>query len=98
MSSIIEEYYAQAKVKPVIMKQKLYKLQQHTDISQEFEYWIQNGIYKTVDYVSVNGYTAQKLSVLSEFVDGEAAFMLLIELRENPERANRRILEGFRLK
>jgi len=98
MSSIIEEYYAQAKVMPIIMKQKLSKLQQHTDISLEFEYWIKNGIYRIADCVSVNGYTAQKLSVLSEFVDGEAAFMLLIELRENPERAKRRVSEGFRLK
>jgi len=98
MSNIIKEYYAKAKVMPVIMKQKLNKLQQHTDVSQEFEYWIQNGIYTIENCVSVNGYTAQKLSELSEFVDGEAAFMLLIELRENPERAKRRISEGFRLK
>ena len=98
MSKIIEEYYAQAKAMPIIMKQKLNKLQQHTDVLHEFEYWVQNGIYKTVNCVSVNGYTAQKLSELSEFVDGEAAFMLLIELRENPDRAKRRISEGFLLK
>ena len=98
MSNIIENYYAQANSVPVIIKQKLTKLQQHIDVLLEFEYWIQNGSYKTVDCVSVNGYTAQKLSELSEFVDGEAAFMLLIELRENPDRAKRRILEGFRIK
>jgi len=98
MSKIIEEYYSQAKAMPVLVKQKLNKLQQHTDVLQEFEYWIQNGMYKIADCVSVNGYTAYKLSELSEFVDGEAAFMLLIELRENPERATRRISEGFRIK
>ena len=98
MSKIIEEYYAQANPIPAILKQKIKKFQQHTDVLQEFEYWIQNGAYKSVDYVTVNGYTAQKLAELSEFVDGEAAFMLLIELRENPKRAKRRISEGFRLK
>ena len=98
MNKIIEEYYAQAKAIPVIIEQKMNKLQQHADVLLEFEYWIKNSKYKTVDCVMVNGYTAQKLAELSEFVDGEAAFMLLIELRENPERAKRRISDGFRLK
>ena len=98
MSKIIEEYYAQANPISAILKQKMKKLQQHTDVLQEFEYWIQNSTYKTVNCVTVNGYSAQKIAELSEFADGETAFMLLIELRENPERAKHKISEGFRLK
>jgi molybdenum cofactor biosynthesis enzyme MoaA len=98
MSKIIEEYYAQAKTMPVIVRQKLNKLQRHTDILQEFDHWIQNGTYTAIDCVSVGGYTAQKLAELSEYMNGEGAFMLLIELRENPEKAKRRIADGFRMK
>jgi hypothetical protein len=31
-------------------------------------------------------------------MDGEGAFMLLIELRENPGKAKARITEGFKMK
>ena len=98
MSKIIMEYYEQAKILPVLVKQKLSKLKQHVDIQQEFEHWLQSGKYKMTDCVSVNGYTAQKLAGLSEYIDGEGAFMLLIELRENPEKAMLRISKGFKIK
>jgi hypothetical protein len=98
MSKIIEEYYNQADVMPLLINQKMSKLQKHEDILKEFEYWIESKSYKTEDTVTVNEYTAQKLAELSEFIDGEGAFMLLIELRENPDRAMRRISEGFRMK
>ena len=98
MSNIIKEYYERVNINPVILNQKLNKLQQHTDIKKEFEDWIQNDKYNDNDCVSVNGYTAQKLSDLSEFIDGEGAFMLLIELRETPEKAMKRISEGFKIK
>jgi len=46
----------------------------------------------------VDGYSAQKLAELSRFLDGEGAFMMLIELRENPEKAIKKISEGITLK
>ena len=73
------------------------KLQRNSDICDEFEYWILNKEYKQ-NGVVVNGYSAQKLAELSRFLDGEGAFMLLIELRENPEKAMTKIQEGFKLK
>lgn len=50
------------------------------------------------DSISVEGYTAKSLAALSEYVDGEAAFMLLIELRDSPDKALHRIKGGFKLK
>lgn len=79
------------------MQQKMDKLQRNSDICDEFEYWILNKKYKPNGLV-VNGYSAQKLAELSRFLDGEGAFMLLIELRENPEKAMNKIRDGFKLK
>lgn len=97
MSRLIEEYYKKVKVMPLLLKQKMNKLQRNEDIQEEFEYWIEHKKY-VQNGVSIEGYTAQKLSELSAYIDGEAAFMLLIELREAPEKALRRIRGGFRIK
>lgn len=97
MSEIIENYYEQANVMPLLLKQKMSKLQRNADIMKEFEYWIE---YKTYlqKGISIEGYTAQSLADLSAYIDGEAAFMLLIELREAPARALQRIKSGFKIK
>jgi len=42
-------------------------------------------------------YTAKKLSMLSEYLDGEGAFMYLIKLREDPEKTIERIRKGFQM-
>ena len=98
MSKIIEEYYAKAKVMPLLLKSKLTKLSKHSDIASEFEYWITEKTYKETECVVVEGYTAKKLSEVSMFLDGEGAFMLLIELRDNPKSALEKISNGFKIK
>lgn len=98
MSKIIEEYYAKAKVMPLLLKSKLAKLSKHSDIASEFEYWITEKTYKETECVVVEGYTAKKLSEVSMFLDGEGAFMLLIELRDNPKSALEKISNGFKIK
>lgn len=97
MSKVIENYYKQANVMPLLLKQKMTKLQRNADIMGEFEYWIEHKQYVR-NGVSVEGHTARSLAELSDYTDGEAAFMLLIELREAPERALRRIKNGFKIK
>lgn len=97
MNMIIEEYYAQAKLIPYLLQQKLEKLYRNKDICDEFEYWIENKKYKA-DGLTINGYSAEKLANTSRFLDGEGSFMLLIELRENPEKALKQIQQGFKLK
>ena len=98
MSKIIEEYYAKAKVMPLLLKTKMAKLSKHSDIAAELEYWITEKKYKETNCVAVEGYTAKKLSEMSQYLDGEGAFMLLIELRENPAKALDKIANGFKIK
>ncbi len=98
MSKIIEQYYKQANIMPLLLKQKMEKFQRNEDIMKEFEYWIENHQYKSNGCISIEGYNAKDLAALSDFLDGEGAFILLIELREQPEKAKARILKGFVLK
>lgn len=98
MSKIIEEYYAKAKVMPLLLKSKMAKLSKHPDIAAELEYWITERQYKEGNCVVVEGYSAKKLSELSVYLDGEGAFMLLIELRETPQNALTKIENGFKIK
>lgn len=95
---IIEEYYKQSNVLPLLLKKKLSMFERNKDIASEFELWIQTGKYVENNCVKVEGYTAKSLSELSHYVDGEAAFTLLIELRENPTKALDRISRGFKMK
>ena len=97
MSSIIEKYYNDNNVAPALVKQKLERLGRNPDIEKEFEYWIENKQYKP-DSMEIEGYTAQKLSQLSKYLIGEGAFMLLIELRESPDKAHKKTARGFKVK
>lgn len=98
MSRIIEDYYKQVNIMPLILQQKMDKLERNPDIQKEFEDWIKNKEYAQDNCVTIEGYTAKDVAALSELLDGEGAFMLLLELRENPEKAKRRINEGFKIK
>ena len=46
----------------------------------------------------VESYSAKDLAQTSIFLDGEAAFVFLIELRENPEKALKQIAKRFKMK
>ena len=98
MSEIIEKYYQQGKLPKILLDKKLKQLGANEDIAAEFESWIQSGKYSTCNPISVEGYTAEKLASMSPYLDGEGAFMLLIELKENPDKAKNRIAEGFKMK
>ena len=45
----------------------------------------------------VEGYSAKQISEMSKYMIGEGAFVMLIELRENPESALKKIKNGFRM-
>lgn len=96
MSKVIETYYKDAGIMPLLLKKKMAAFTKHPDIAAEFEYWISNKKY--LEGVSVEGYTAKSIAPLSPYMDGEGAFQLLIELRENPNKAKKRIGAGFKLK
>lgn len=94
MNTVIEAYYDQAPIHPFLLKQKIEKFSCHPDIQEEFAYWITNKAFAE-EPVVVEGYTAEQLASLSEYLVGEGAFLLLIDLRENPEKALQQISKGF---
>lgn len=96
MDKIIETYYRQAPINAFLLKQKMEKFSRNPDIKREFAYWIENKTFAE-DAIVVEGYTAEKLASLSEYLMGEGAFLLLIELRECPEKAIKRIKKGFNM-
>ena len=98
MSNIIKEYYFTLGLPPVVVEKNIDKLTKNQDILKEFEYWITNREYVIENPVEIEGYTADSLSKLSRFIDGESVFMLLVELRENPEKAKKTINRGFKIK
>lgn len=98
MNEIIRQFYESNHLPKPIIDQKIAAFSRHSDISSEFEQWISDRIYKTQGAVMVEGYTAKKLSEMSEYLNGDGAFMLLIELRENPDKAQKKIKRGFKYK
>ncbi len=98
MSKVIEEYYRKTKLPELLIVKKLEALERNQDIQAEFETWIESKTFKEKACVEVAGYSAKSIAEISRFVNGEGAFMLLIELRENREKALKRIADGFRMK
>ena len=98
MNDIIRQFYEKNNLPKPIVEQKVAAFSRNNDIAEEFEQWITNRTYKAQGAVTIEGYTAKKLSELSEYLDGDGAFVLLIELRENPDKAHRRIMQGFKQK
>lgn len=60
------------------------------DIAEEFEYCIDNKSFRSRGVVE-QGYNASEFAELSEYLNGEGVFCLLIELRESPEKGLKRI-------
>lgn len=98
MNDIIRQFYEKNNLPKPIVEQKVAAFNRHSDIAQEFEQWITDRTYKSQGAVTIEGYTAKKLSELSEYLNGDGAFALLIELREQPEKAHKRIINGFKYK
>lgn len=98
MTDSIKDYYLSNGMPSFLMAEKLKKFDQNKDIAAEFEYWIKNGKYCEDNPVTIEGYTAERLSQLSQYLNGEGAFLLLIDLREKPEDALAMIEKGFKIK
>lgn len=96
MNDIIRQFYEKNNLPKPIVEQKVAAFSRHSDIAEEFEQWITNKTYKTQGAVTVEGYTAKSLAELSEYLRGEGSFLVLIELREKPEKALKRIAGGFK--
>ena len=89
----IRDYYVQANLPEMVLKSKISMFEKHSDIAAEFAEWIDTGVYKN-NGITVQGYTAKSLSEISPLLDGEGAFSFLIQLRENPSRALKKLEKG----
>jgi hypothetical protein len=96
MSDVLKRYYEKSTAIPHLVRDKLERFQNHPDICEEFENWIETKQYKDTDGVVVEGYTAKQIAEISAYAGEEFAFLTLIELRENPGKAKRRINAGFK--
>ena len=97
MSEIIRKFYEKAHTMPELIESKITRFRHNPDIELEFEKWIKTKSFETEEPVVVEGHTAKELSELSPYISGEGAFVLLLELRENPKRAQKRISNGFKM-
>lgn len=95
MNDVIKEFYDNSGLPQGLVDKKLDLFEANPDISNEFVYWIENSRYRE-DGLTVNGYSAEQLALDYPYLKGEGAFILLIELRSNPENALKRIKEGFK--
>ena len=98
MNDIIRQFYEKTNLPKPIVEQKVAAFRRHSDIAEEFEQWITDRTYKAEGAVTIEDDTASKLSEMSEYLNGDGAFVLLIELREQPEKAHKRIGQGFKYK
>lgn len=97
MNKIIKNFYENAGTLPALLMRKMSLFEKYPDIAQEFEYWINNKKFKKGG-IQEHGYSAEMLSSISEYLEGEGAFAMLVELRENSDKALKRINEGFKKK
>lgn len=98
VNDIIRQFYEKSNLPALVIETRIAAFNRNSDISEEFEEWITDRTYRTKHAISVEGYTAKKLSEISNYLNGDSAFILLIELRENPDKAHKRIERGFKFK
>jgi len=69
--------------------------EKHDDIRAELEKWIEGQKYAQDNPLTIEGYTAEKISKLAPFMDGVGVYNFMVTLRERPDNAKRIIAEGF---
>jgi len=69
--------------------------EKHDDIRAELEKWIERQVYPQDNPLTIEGYTAEKISKLAPFMDGVGVYNFLVTLRERPDNGKRIIAEGF---
>lgn len=70
------------------------KILKYEDIKSECEQWIDTGEYPEGG-VTVEGYTAKKISEIANFMNGIGVYNFLVTLRDNPEYGLQTIKDGF---
>lgn len=77
-----------------VAKRNAAKLCKYEDIKNEFIEWTKSNIFEETG-ISVDGYTAKKISELAPFMNGVGVYSFMVTLRDNPELAHETIKAGF---
>jgi hypothetical protein len=95
MEKIIGYLINVRKQKPEVAAKITLPIKRHDDIRTELEKWIERQEYPQDNPLTIEGYTAEKISKLAPFMDGVGVYNFMVTLRERPENGKRMISEGF---
>lgn len=93
--SIIREYYERIGLPSILIDGDIAAFDKHPDIKREFEHWLETREYIVDNCTVVENYTAKSVAEEFPVLDGEGAFRLLVQLRDEPEEAHEFINSGF---
>ena len=93
----IELYYKELGLMPLLAKRKLEDYKRNPDIANEFIYWIESKNYLVDMCIDIEGFTAHDIAARFPQLDADSVFSLMIELREKPDLAKKRISAGFEI-
>ena len=97
MQQIID-FFKSSELPEYVIQKNVKSFERNPDLAAEFAKWLSNGKYEQENPIKVEGYTAQDIVALADFLDGAGAFNFLITLRERPEKAKGYIKDGFKMK
>lgn len=95
MDQVMQYCLEELKMPKPIATMIINTLSEQPDIFEEFKKWLETRSYDMDDAISVEGYTAKAISEIAPFFDGIGVYGFLVELREDPEHAKKKIKQGF---
>ena len=92
VESIIKDHKNTNRTVAIIVAEDLCK---HQDIASEYLEWTKRRNYDFENPIMSGGYTAKDVYHMAPFLDGVGVYSFLATLRDNPEKANQIINDGF---
>ncbi len=96
MNTIIIDYLTSEKQLTQVAAQLVEaKLSKYSDIEDEFIKCITNRTFDLADAICVNGYTSSAIHSMAPFLDASGVYGFLVTLRDDPDKAQQIIEQGF---
>lgn len=95
MDKIIQYYIEEKQVTEVVAKVLAKSISKYADIRKEFEYWIDNRNYDAPNAIIINGYTANRIHDAAPFLDASGVYSFMVTLRDDPQKAQEYLSNGF---
>lgn len=95
MEKIIRYFTEEKEVTEVVAKVLAKPLCKYEDIKAEFIYWIDNRTFDAPNALLINNYSAAKIHEIAPFLDVAGIYNFMVTLRDNPEKAEGYIRNGF---